>query len=107
MEQLLSQEELVQGGNIWGFSRISQRKGARVLVPLRPGGKSVPLKCNIGDLDAKTVGQVLGPNLEDWALLSVYCKDGASFQPPNGSNCAAFVPRRKITIPCGRVVRVK
>ena len=93
---------------IWGFSRVVQRKGQRVLVPLKPGGEYIPTKCNsILDIDINTVGLLLGQNLEDWTLLFVYCKDKAKFEPPNGSNCAAFVPRRKISIPCGRVICFK
>ena len=90
---------------------MRQRNGQRALVPrgpgAGPGAQYVPSKCNIDDIDVKTVGQVLGQNLEDWTLLFVFVKDAASFQPPNGNNCAAFVPRRKIAIPCGRVIRVK
>ena len=108
VEQMLLKENLVQGGSIWGFSRIAPRKGTRQLNPQgRAGGKYVPTTCNVRDLDMKTVGQLLRPNLDDWLLLFVYVKDGTKFVPRNGSNCAAFVPRKRINIPCGRIVRVK
>ena len=81
---------------------------ARILTPSgRAGGKYVPLTCNVADFDINTVGQVLRPNLDDWTLLFIYQRDGTKFSPPNGQNCAAFVPRKKITLPIGRIVRVK
>ena len=105
----MSMENLVTGGSLWGFNRVVQRKGNRVLAPIKPGAEYIPNKVrNILDIDINTVGQVLSPNLEDWTLIFVYSKGNSSaFEPPNGSNCAVFVPRRKILIPCGRVIRVK
>ena len=39
VEQMLLKEDLVQGGSIWGFSRIAPRKGTRQLNPQgRAGG---------------------------------------------------------------------
>ena len=91
--------------DLWGTERLVTKRGPRVLSFLP--AHFVPEPVNMADHSLESVGQLLKFPCADFQLIYVMHLQDAKFEPKNGTNAAAWVARKKIVLPCGRVVRMK
>ena len=105
VDAMLAKHNLMSGGKIWGTERLVTKRGPRVLSFLP--AHFVPEPVNMADHSLESVGQLLKFPCADFQLIYVMHLQDAHFEPKNGTNAAAWVTRKKIVLPCGRVVRMK
>ena len=90
---------------LWGMGRPQPQRGPRKLQ----GGimHFVPTEVPLADLTAENVGQLLPcASLKNFVMLFELKHNGSQIEPVNGTNAAVLVTRKKLAIPCLRVLRV-
>jgi hypothetical protein len=93
------------GGQVWGCSRTVPKKGPRTLSFL--GAHFVPNPSSVADLRMDSIGRLLQFPAVDFQLIFELSLTGEKFEPPNGDNSAVWVSRKKLSIPCGRLLKMK
>jgi hypothetical protein len=105
VDEVLSSNDMLLHGNVWGHARLQPAKGPRKItankVEFQP--HAVP---SLIDLSIENVGQFCKQLTPDFALVYEMVLKNGCLEPVNGHNIGCIVTRRKVTVQCLRALRV-
>jgi len=96
---------MLHDGEIWAHRRPQPQKGPRKLSS--QGMVFLPDELAVANLTMPTIGCLTPFMMKNFSILYEISKQGAKVAPQQGANVAVLIARKKVIVPCLRVLRLK